>query len=909
MLSLGSIAFAAPWILLGFIVLPILWWLLRVTPPAPRIVRFPALRLLRDLVPREETPAKTPLWLILLRMLLAALVILALAHPLLNPNQRLAGGGPMVLIVDDGWGAAAHWSERQAALAQLISQAEREGRRVVLLGTAPPPGAAATEPLSVLRPEDARAVASEMVPHPWPIDRQAALARLKALNLESGAVVWLSDGLADGKEYDFAEELQHLGSLRVLIDDADALPRLLAPGDPAARDLAVTVRRAGAAAAEERLTVRAVAGDGRLLGREEARFAPGDERETVALKMPVELRNQATSIVLEGESSAGATLLLDERWRRRPVGIAALPSGETAQPLLSGAFYIERALQPFSEVRRGNVEPLLQRELAVLVLPDATTLDTTERAAVTKWLESGGLVLRFAGPKLAENGDDSLLPVTLRRGGRVLGGALSWEKPAHLAPFDADSPFSGLAIPDDVTVTRQVLAEPSLDLSSKTWARLTDGTPLVTAEKRGKGWLVLVHTTADPEWSNLAISGLFVEMLRRVVNMSEGVASETTEALPPVETLDGFGRLGQAPASAHLIAAGAFATTHVDASHPPGFYGTRDARRALNLASAVPDLVPLTRLPNGVAVARYERGREVDFRPWLLGAALGLALVDLLIAYALRGLLGGVLRRRRMDGATAGAILLALLLASGSARAESDDDAIRATGDFHLAFVRTGIPDVDDEARAGLTGLADILNRRTAVEAAQPIEVDIENDELVFFPLLYWPVVQGQQLPSARAIDKINHYLATGGTILFDTRDQGQRNAITAYDTQQRLQRLMAGIKVPPLEPVPPDHVLTKAFYLMQDFPGRFAGGRLWIEPAEDKVNDGVASIIVGSNDYAGAWAEDQSGRPLYAVVPGGDEQREQAFRFGINLVMYTLTGNYKTDQVHVPAILERLGQ
>jgi len=129
------------------------------------------------------------------------------------------------------------------------------------------------------------------------------------------------------------------------------------------------------------------------------------------------------------------------------------------------------------------------------------------------------------------------------------------------------------------------------------------------------------------------------------------------------------------------------------------------------------------------------------------------------------------------------------------------------------------------------------------------------------------------------------------------------------YDTQQRLQRLMAGIKVPPLEPVPPDHVLTKAFYLMQDFPGRYAGGRLWIEPSEGKVNDGVASIIVGSNDYAGAWAEDESGRPLYAVIPGGDEQREQAYRFGINLVMYTLTGNYKTDQVHVPAILERLGQ
>src|SRR5581483_3119783 len=198
MLSLGTLAFAAPWILLGFLVLPILWWLLRVTPPAPRRVVFPPLRLLLDLVPREETPAKTPLWLILLRMLLAALVILALAHPLLNPNARFAGGGPMVIAVDDGWGAAAHWSERRAALTQIIAQAEREGRRVVLFGTAPPPGDVAGAPLSLLRAEDARAAANEMTPRPWAVDRKAALARLQALKLESGASVWLSDGLEDG---------------------------------------------------------------------------------------------------------------------------------------------------------------------------------------------------------------------------------------------------------------------------------------------------------------------------------------------------------------------------------------------------------------------------------------------------------------------------------------------------------------------------------------------------------------------------------------------------------------------------------------------------------------------------------------------------------------------------------------
>jgi hypothetical protein len=173
-------------------------------------------------------------------------------------------------------------------------------------------------------------------------------------------------------------------------------------------------------------------------------------------------------------------------------------------------------------------------------------------------------------------------------------------------------------------------------------------------------------------------------------------------------------------------------------------------------------------------------------------------------------------------------------------------------------------------------------------------------------------VTAEQRPPSAAAAERINRYLETGGTILFDTRDAGEQTP-GAYGSagfsEAMLRRLAQGIKIPPLVPVPPDHVLTKSFYLMHEFPGRWNSGQVWIEPVEDRVNDGVAGVIIGGNDWAGAWAIDAQGRPAYAVVPGGEPQREQAFRFGINLVMYVLTGNYKSDQVHVPAILERLGQ
>jgi hypothetical protein len=907
------LAFASPWLLVALLALPVVWWLLRVTPPAPRRIAFPPIRLLLGLVPRDETPARTPLWLILLRMAIVALVILAAAHPLLNPQKRLAGGrGPLALVIDNGWAAAADWPARQAALDSLLAEAEREERQVILVPTAPEPGAVL--PLSPIRAADARAAVAAMTPQPWPVDRRAALKRITALKLAPPlAAIWLGDGLADTAAGNsakgngataLADYLAGHGSLEYLAAPPDMPPVLLRAGDTEAPELQVFLETLPTPMPRH-FTVRASGEDGRLLTRRDVTLAPGQRRLLVRLPMPGELRNQTTEVALAGVASAGSVLLADERWRRRPVGIAAVtnPSG---QPLLSKNYYLERALAPFAELRRGPAAQLLQRRLAVLIFSDSGPNAPAEAAQIRKWVKAGGMLLRFAGPYLAaEGGEDRLLPVRLRRGGRTIGGALSWERPARLAPFAADSPFAGLPVPRDVTISRQVLAEPDLDLAGKTWARLKDGTPLVTAKKLGKGWTVLVHTTANPDWSNLALSGLFVQMLRRIVAMSAGISGNTADVLPPVETLDGVGRLGTPPPTARPLSGKAGAAETVSPLHPPGFYGTADARHALNLAAGMSGLTPIGDLPGGVVRATFGASPEVDLRPPLYVAAFALMLVDLLISYGLRGLL------RRRPAQTAALFFLVALFGPTAAHAD-DAFALKATATFHLAYVETGDAAVDAESRAGLEGLSAALTRRTAVEPGQPMAIDIDKDPLIFFPLLYWPVTADEPPPSPQAVDRINRYLETGGTILFDTRD-GDNQTPGPFGggeaAAERLQRLVAGIHLPPLVPIPPDHVLTKSFYLLHDFPGRWDAGTIWVEPAEDHVNDGVSTVIVGADDWAGAWAIDEEGQPMFPCVPGGEPQREMAYRFGINLVMYVLTGNYKADQVHVPAILERLGQ
>lgn len=910
MLGFGPIAFAAPWVLAALAVLPVLWWLLRVTPPAPRVVRFPAIRLLRDLTAREETPARTPLWLLILRLVVAALVILALAGPLLNPRAALPGGGPLLLLVDNGWASGRDWPNRRRAMEELVGQASRQNRPVIVLATAAPASGETIKATPPLPATEARRVIQALEPLPWPTDRAAALEVVRGLAAKGAAhTVWLSDGIGDKSARALAETLQRMGSVEVLDDSAGKPPHLLLPPSPEGTGLTARVVRADASRPEP-VTVRLSGADGRLLTRQSVAFEPGQLTRDVRLDVPTELRNDAASLRVENDTTAGSTVLLDERWRRRPVGLA---SGRTAgenQPLLSDLHYLERALAPYNEVRKGEPTELLKRDLAVLVLSDIGALSGHEAQAIEDWIRKGGVLLRFAGPRLAQN-PDGLVPVRLRIGDRALGGALSWSEPAKLQPFDGKSPFVGLTIPEDVAVSRQVLAEPALDLADRTWARLQDGTPLVTSEKRGDGYIVLVHTTASPDWSNLPMSGLFVNMLRRLVTLSGGVAGGAQGGtLEPLEVLDGYGRLVPPPATSFPIAGDAGADV-IGPRHPPGFYGTDDARRALNLTAGLTTIEPLGALPNGIARAGYGERGEVPLKPGLLGIALALAMVDLLIALALRGLLGRWTTRRRAGAATAAALLLivasvpAILVPLGPARAADDMQATKVTAETFLAYVRTGDGVIDDTSRAGLEGLVDVLNRRTAVETAGAVGVDPETDELAFFPLLYWPVSPGQRGLSDQARARVNEYLRNGGTILFDTRDQ----SAGALGGNASLQTIVAGLDVPPLTPVPPDHVLSKSFYLLNDFPGRYNGGELWIEAREGRTNDGVSPILIGGNDWAAAWAVNRNGQPMYAVVPGGERQREMAFRFGVNLVMYALTGNYKADQVHVPAILERLGQ
>ena len=967
-MSLGPFLLHAPWALLGLALLPLLWWLIRYLPPPPRRVWFPPLHLLEGLRSAARALQHPNPWLLLLRMAICALVLAALADigfrtgDALPPPERES---TRLIVLDDGWAGAPHWQARMRTLERLLSEAERDGREVLLL-----PGASSPEafPLRPVGAAKARQLAEGLQPRPWGSDRIALAGRLDAAleeRAQDGTAhgwiagvepIWIDDGIEQSDNAGGAERLaavlRRLGAQGVaprrLSRGADAFPLALRPATVSEDADAVLLSPAGAAPGAAPVVVEAFDGNGKRLGLLQVRLDGNSRQTPLRFDLSALSSGRLARIAVRNHATAAAVMLQGAGARRLPVALLDANPAQAERPYSSGLYYLRRALAPFARLRlaaRGEEDALrrmLEEAPAVVVLDDVARLSRAQRSLLSGWVEKGGILVRFAGAntaRLAEDGEEALLPVRLRQDERVLGGALSWDAPRPLAPFGEESPFHGLQAAEEVAVSRQILSLPEASGAAResvqVWARLADGSPLVSARAKGRGLLVLFHVTAAPDWSTLPLSGLYVDMLRRILRLSpgavapgggarEGVAVRAPESanmlsLRPFLTLDGHGVLGAPPPEARAVAAAGFAEVRAGPAHPPGFYGNAGYLEAINVLESNARLLPLRRSGGAalasVAVTPLEGRGVLSLTAYFLWLAFLLLLLD--SAVALKSLAPAFAARARPAAA---AVLLLLLAVPSSAWAQGNSVVAKpipeALRTFTLAYVRTGNPQVDDMSRDGLRGLARELHARTTVYAGipadaqpgAPIAVNIGRDELAFFPLLYWPVLPGQQGLAPPARRAVADYLRHGGMILFDTRDRHLGAAALqggASAGERALRRLLADVDVPALMPVSREHALGKSFYLLDEFPGRHAGGRVWV--ARETGDGRVSPVVIGGHDWAAAWAVNALGHPLILPLPGRERQREMARRFGVNLVLYALTGNYKQDQVHLPILLERL--
>jgi hypothetical protein len=715
-----------------------------------------------------------------------------------------------------------------------------------------------------------------LAPQPWPSDRLAAAALLRSAPERTR--YYLADG-TDGD--DFSAFLGALHPTRIL--KPFTLPPLLGPPTLSANG-GLTVHATSDPGDQPLLAETAT---GAVLARQS--FGPSGN---ASFSLPPSLQNRIARLVLAGEQTAGGTALTDSALHTILAGLDTR-SAKAETPFLGTLYYLRRALPTSARIATGTLTQLVTAHAGVIFLTD-TPLSAAEQDAARRYVEAGGVLVRFAGPQTADM-PDTLSADPLLRGDRRLGGALSWTTPETLAPFPAASPFAGLTPDPKITVSRQILADPTSLDPATVWASLNDGTPLILGKTLGHGTLVNILTSANTDWSNLVLSGLYPQFLARLAALSQNTPTAGGTAQPLNAMLNAFGTL-VAPTTPAALTPTQRDTATISATQPPGLYGTGDGAVALNLGQHVPAPVA-ARLagaqPLGDATPPQRLG------PDLIAAAMLLLALDLLISLALRGTFA---RRRFVFMA-----VLALGLPALSRPAHAQNAALQT----ELGYILTGNPATDQLSADALASLSAAVSDHTSVTLGPPAALDPGHGDLSLYPLIYWPLSPGAPPLVPAACARLSDYMSHGGLLVIDTQgsdaDAPGSGAGFADGAAATFARDTACLNVPPLEKLTTANVLAHDFYIIPGFPGRFIGAPVLIATASGRDADNVTPLIVGQNDWAGAWARDASGSAEQTPIPDGEAQRLIADRFGINLVIYALTGSYKADQNAAPAVLDQL--
>jgi hypothetical protein len=901
--ALPLIQFHQPFWLLALAILPPIWWLLRQWDRTPKQVVFPGARLLLGL---GSTPprARPPHWRRLLQLSLLACLILTLAQPFIPPRRPLippsTSAQPALIIIDNNGLAGQNWAEIQQTAIQLAQQWPADQPLYLLpttIADAALPDFAGAQPVSR---DQAEAIIRGWQPNAWPIAPDFAKTLSAAAWWPNiGQVFWLGSPLADGVSRQVIDQLGAAKTLSVLAPPSPqaVLTKLAQPDANASPDepWKITVISAGGDFAE---TLQLQNHKGELLHAQNLALQDGEQ--TLALTAPPALLAQTTQLRLSSQTHGGGQWLLPTGSGGVGIGIIGdRGAAQNSPPLSQPAYYITKALQPMVEggklpLHFAPLTPLLAQNPSIILWPDDQRLNGDEAAALKKWVEQGGVLLRLgvAGVDNAADGaptpttiTDALLPVTLLAQPRRLGGLLSPDSKQAALTVNPNAPLKDVAAAD-LVIQQLWLSMPDPQNPSQSWLSLNDGTPLLSARQSGQGWLLLLHVPATPNWSDVPISGFFPELLQNLVRFAEtqpgfrAAAPNNPEpqknaSLPLWQEINGFGALVAGRPQATPLDPTAATPRAISHQQPPGYYGNATSALPLNPDWPSAELQPL-------AGESLEKRSEYPLQPALLLLISGL----LLILVAMDALAGLSLKSGR-GLAVLGLLSLIQLATAAPSLAQQEGASLAAPS---LAYVRNQDAQLNQLCELGLGELGATVSMRTSLSLAAPIGLAVEVPEVQAsigrYPMLYWLVPPSDAAVSPELLAGLRRYIALGGLLVLDTGQRAQEKLPTAW---------AQAMAIPALSPMPADHVLTRSFYLLDQLSGDAAQQPSPILLASVSSGREVAPVVLAKRNWASAWANAAG--------------NEKAMRSGINLTLYAFTGQYKADQVHLPTILQRLQQ
>ena len=621
-----------------------------------------------------------------------------------------------------------------------------------------------------------------------------------------------------------------------------------------------------------------------------------ENNKIINLSFPNGIFNQIKSIKIVGQNHAGARYYFDDFSKKKNIAILNSNESYKESPLLSPIYYLKKALNSKHNVKVEKINDIIKQSHSTIIIPETEEIPNAFEKKLSDWLLEGGTLIRFSGKRLAEKKSKFLPSKDTFRRIRNIEGQLTINKKLFISDFEKDSIFYGLSIPKDITINKQLVFN-AFPERVKVLAKLNDNTPLVSMIKYGAGEIILFHIGANNDWSNLPISSLFPDMLNRVLLFSKNHNSSNFKNLSLNREIDGFGNLVSPKKIVTMNSFDKLKTIKPSLDTPPGQYENNQISIALNLSTNINQYE--TEKTNSNVLSNYTFKNTKDLSSTILKIILAMFILDILIIIVIKNSVNfSNIFTKKKDSLVL--ILFFLTL--------SELDSLSAS-ETNLAYIKIEDTQINNISENGLETIRNLLITRTSINPKAVIGLDIKSDYIYSYPFIYWPLTKNLLSIKKPEIIKIKNYLNNGGIFFFDIIGFSRKDLNLKGKKFKEIRRFLDEIGANELSIIPKEHTLTKSFYLLNKFPGKWDNRILFVENSNLQYKDGVSSIILGFNDWAKAWALDSNNLPLFPVVPGGERQRELSYRFGINIAMYALTGNYKSDQIHSKSILERLGK
>ena len=900
---INTLAFTNYYALLGLLALPLIFLIIKSLPPSPKKMFFSSFYLINKLEKTSVTKNNIPFWLLIYRIILITLIVLFFSKPYLNSTAKTSDADAIksyVIIADIGWSMSKEWEKFKKIVNAISNEAEKKNKEIIFYHSN---SQKYEQPKVFKLSKNVNQYLKKISPSPWQFEKSNLTEIIKKNNNFIDSKVFFIFSKFDNKDYN--NQLKNLNFLntqvknKVLINTVKNI-MFFKNINISKESIKLEVIRHESPTSSRRFTIKITSIDNQVIFKKSYVLKLNQKAFYFNENFPLEVLNQIHKIEIVEQNHAGAKYYFDDYSKKKKIGIYTESFQYKENPLLSSVYYLEKSLNIDHILKIGDLDQLIKFNSSVIIIPDKGNIPEREHLKLNKWLANGGTLIRFSGVRLSKSNTKFLPSNNLLMSVRHVGGILSMENLLKISPFNKDSIFYGLEIPNDINFKKQLIID-SQDSNLRFEASLTDNTPLVTLGKKSQGKIFLFHITANNDWSNLPLSSLFASMLERIVLLSEKNIITSPLELNLTKEINSFGDLNNTNKILNIKGSTLLKKTYPSRNHLPGIYENNQLTVALNLSNKIDDQYFNNVYDKKLKILPAFKDQIFDLRPILLKIILFMFILDMIITMLLKYQFSFLRSFYKNKNLFSLFFFLFFLVNLSNLYSQS------LANDTYLAYIKTPEEKLNYISKNGLNTIKILLQTRTSIAPKEVIEVDIKKDQIYYYSFLYWPLSKNLIDLDIKTITKIKNYLNNGGMLFFDIIGFSRENFNLESNKFKKIKNFLSSIEVDNLTPIPKDHTLTKSFYLLKKFSGRWDNKILLIENSSLELNDGVSSVILGFNDWASAWALDSNKNPIYPVVPGGERQREISYRFGINVAMYALTGNYKSDQIHFKSILNRL--